>query len=71
MKNSRYGVHEIVDLRELLNFNWSCLSEAKQRVQVIKDEDLKKLAEESILQLTVSIDKMNEFISASATRMTQ
>ncbi|MGD7044737.1 hypothetical protein [Jeotgalibacillus proteolyticus] len=71
MKNSRYGIHEIVDLRELLNFKWSCLDEAKQRVKVIENKELKSLAEESIGQLTASINKMNEFISASAVRMQQ
>ncbi|MDG5472006.1 hypothetical protein P6709_09610 [Jeotgalibacillus sp. ET6] len=71
MKNSRYGVHEIVDLRELLNFKWSCLDEAKQRVKVIEDKELKTLAEDSIEQLTASINKMSEFISASAVRMQQ
>ncbi|WP_216830646.1 hypothetical protein [Alkalihalobacterium elongatum] len=71
MESSRYGVHEIVDLRELSNFKWACLTQAKTRLELVENPELKQLVEQSIQQGTMTVGKMKDFLSDAQTQMNQ
>jgi len=71
MESVKFGVHEVIDLRELLNFKITCLSEAASRLQQVENADLRGLIEQSMTAGTKSVTTMQEFLSTAATQMEQ
>ena len=71
MQSSQYGVHEVTDMREMINFKVACLAEAKTRLQTVENPELKALVEQSITQGTNTIKQMRTFLSSAKTQMTQ
>lgn len=71
MESQHFGVHEITDMRELINFKAACLVEAKSRLQQAENVELKMIIEQGIRQGTETINEMKTFLSTAATQMKQ
>lgn len=71
MRTTDFGVHEVVDLRELTVFKAACVTEAKNRLDKIENPDLKRIVEQSIKQGTESLVEMKRLLSAAATQFDQ
>jgi similar to spore coat protein len=71
VQSTQFGVHEVVDLREVVNFKAACLTEAKERATRVKNPELKALVEQSIQQGTMSLKKMNAILTQSAGQIEQ
>ncbi|WP_078551518.1 hypothetical protein [Bacillus alkalicellulosilyticus] len=71
MKSSQYGVHEITDMRELINFKIACLTEAKDRLEKVENLELKALVQHNIATSTVAIGQMRDILSTASTQMEQ
>jgi len=71
MRSSQFGVHEVTDMREMINFKIACLAEAKTRVQTVENPELKTLVEQSMTQGTNTIKQMRTFLGTAVTQMEQ
>lgn len=71
MKSQHFGVHEITDMREIINFKAACLVEAKSRLQQVENVKLKMIIEQGIRQGTETINEMKTFLSTAATQIEQ
>ena len=71
MKSKGFGVHEVTDLRELINFKGACLSQAKGRVGKVENQELKILVEKSVELGTNSIRQMKSILSKASTQIIQ
>ena len=71
MNQTTFGVHEIVDLRELINFKGCCLTEAKTRLSLVENPELKVLVEQSVQQGTSSVQQMQSLLTVAATQLKQ
>ncbi|PKG22662.1 hypothetical protein [Niallia nealsonii] len=71
MQSSQFGVHEITDLREIINFKVACLAEAKSRLQKVGSADLKAIVEQSVQLGTNAVGEMKALLSKAATQMNE
>lgn len=71
MQSSQFGIHEVTDMREMINFKVACLAEAKTRLQTVENTELKALVEQSITQGTNTIKQMRTFLGTAVTQMEQ
>ena len=71
MQSSQFGVHEVTDMREMINFKVACLAETKTRLQTVENPELKALVEQSITQGTNTIKQMRTLISSAKTQITE
>lgn len=58
MKSDSFGVHEITDIRELINFKWSCLVKAKERMDKVDNSELRELVDESIKSGKTTVNEL-------------
>jgi hypothetical protein len=71
MESSHFGVHEVTDMRELINFKVACLTEAKSRLEKVENPELKALVEQSVQQGKTTVGQMKDLLSTAATQMNQ
>ncbi|WP_019416265.1 hypothetical protein [Paenisporosarcina sp. TG20] len=71
MESQKFGVHEVTDMRELINFKVACLSEAKSRLGKVENPELKKLVETSVELGTHTVNNMKAILSTAITQMKQ
>ncbi|GAE24387.1 hypothetical protein JCM9140_305 [Halalkalibacter wakoensis JCM 9140] len=71
MESTQYGIHEITDMRELINFKWACLIQSQARLEQVENPDLKMIIEHSITQGTTTVSQMKDILSRAATQMNQ
>ncbi|MBU8907893.1 hypothetical protein [Desertibacillus haloalkaliphilus] len=71
MEANQFGIHEITDLRELINFKAACLSEAKSRLNQVENQQLKSLVEQSVKQGTATVTEMQSILKSTVTKMDQ
>lgn len=71
MENRHFAVHEVTDMRELINFKGACLIQAKSRINEVENPELKALVTQSIQQGSTTVSQMREILSTAATQMNQ
>jgi hypothetical protein len=71
LESSKFGVHEVTDMRELINFKGACLTEAKSRLEKVQNQELKAIIEQSVKQGNNTVDEMKELLSTAVTQMNQ
>ncbi|MGO5012145.1 hypothetical protein ACTQ5K_09800 [Niallia sp. Sow4_A1] len=71
MKSQEFGVHEVTDMREIINFKGSCLAQSKERLEKVENEELKLLIEKSAQLGTTSLNQMKNLLSKASTQITQ
>ncbi|WP_112181973.1 MULTISPECIES: hypothetical protein [Paraliobacillus] len=71
MKSSNFGIHEIVDLRELINFKVGCLSQSKSRMKIVENIELKTLVEQSVKQGHTAVNQMKDLLTSASTQINQ
>lgn len=69
MQSNQFGVHEIVDMRELLNFKVACLSQSKERLEKVENPELKQLVEQSVKQGKLSLNGMKDILTSASTQI--
>jgi len=69
MRSTEYGVHEITDMRELINFKVACLTEAKSRLGKVENLELKKLVELNISQGRQTVSHMKGILSTASKQL--
>lgn len=69
LKSSNFGIHEIIDLRELINFKVSCLSQSKSRMKIVENAKLKTLVEQSVKQGHTTVNQMKELLISASTQI--
>ncbi|MBM7605047.1 hypothetical protein JOC75_003051 [Metabacillus crassostreae] len=60
MESMKFGVHEVTDMRELINFKGACLIQAKSRLNEVENPELKTLLEQSIQQGQTTVSQMKQ-----------
>ncbi|WP_088105466.1 hypothetical protein [Halalkalibacter urbisdiaboli] len=71
MESNQYGVHEVTDLRELINFKGTCLAQDKTRLKTVENSELKALVEQSMKLGQTSVTQMKDILSKAMTQMNQ
>ncbi|MGJ9382196.1 hypothetical protein [Salipaludibacillus sp. CF4.18] len=71
MENRPFAIHEVTDMRELINFKGACLTQAKARINEVENPELKALITQSIQQGSTTVRHMREILSTAATQMNQ
>ncbi|MFC7061509.1 hypothetical protein [Halobacillus seohaensis] len=71
MKIEKFGIHEVVDLRELINFKAACLVQSKNRLEKVENLELKELVDQSVLQGNRTVRQMKELLTSASTQMNQ
>jgi uncharacterized NAD-dependent epimerase/dehydratase family protein len=71
MESKGFGVHEVTDMRELINFKGTCLTIAKSRLEKVENPELKALVEQSVQQGKMTVSQMKELLNTAATQMNQ
>ncbi|WP_400243692.1 hypothetical protein AB3U99_21015 [Niallia sp. JL1B1071] len=71
MKSQDFGVHEVTDMRELINFKGACLAQSKARLEKVENEELKQLIEKSVELGTTSLNQMKNLLSKASTQIIQ
>ncbi|MTT32394.1 hypothetical protein GMB86_10290 [Terrilactibacillus sp. BCM23-1] len=71
MESNKFGVHEITDMRELVNFKGACLSQAKSRLEKVENPELKLLVQDSIQKGKQSLNQMKELLITASTQLKQ
>lgn len=69
MKSSNFGIHEIIDLRELINFKVGCLSQSKSRMKIVENDALKTLVEQNVKQGHAEVNQMKELLTSASTQI--
>jgi hypothetical protein len=71
VESSHFGVHEVTDMRELINFQIACLTEARSRLEKVDNLELKAIIEQSVKQGTETVSGMQAILSTAVTQMNQ
>ncbi|WP_226793336.1 hypothetical protein [Bacillus sp. B1-b2] len=69
MQSSQYGIHEIADLREILNFKVASLAEAKARMQKVENEELKTIVQQRVKLDTNAVSEMKTILSKASSQI--
>ncbi|WP_077622288.1 hypothetical protein [Sediminibacillus massiliensis] len=71
MQSENFGIHEITDMRELINFKIACLEQAKTRLDLVDNPVLKGLVEQSVEQDNLSVSQMKDLLGKASLQMDQ
>ncbi|MFC2949807.1 hypothetical protein [Virgibacillus sediminis] len=71
MESGKYGVHEVVDLQELLRFKVVCHAQSKARLQQVEHPELQTIVEQSMKQGNLSISRMKELMETATPELKQ
>ncbi|MBD0381207.1 hypothetical protein [Paenibacillus sedimenti] len=69
MNQQALALHETLELHELLTSKTVCLTEAKARLQLVQDQELKTLIQQDIQQTSQSIQQFTNILSTAANQL--